>query len=318
MPPSTARSAAAQYNIASGTRLYLNYATATPSGDGTWSNNIFGAGTLELNSAQAVNASAQWGPNSDTATVFGPGFTGTLQVDNGRIDSSPAGLGGLSNIIINADGQFLAWSGTYSQSITIAGEGWGEAGYPGLAVGRKHSYDLGGPDYALADAGIEAQNGSVFTLSGAITGNHQVEFETGAGGPGIINLVPSGTTQNSYGSAQVNTGTTVIAGNQYAFSAGGLLMNGGVLQTNGFNFSFANLADTGAGGTVGNYSTTGTSAITVGTDNTSSTYGGTIVNGGAGDPGADQDRHGHADAQRHEHLHRRHDSRKRHVDPDQQ
>ena len=91
--------------------------------------------------------------------------------------------------------------------------------------------------------------------------------------------MPSGTTQNSYGSAQVNTGTTVIAGNQYAFSAGGLLMNGGVLQTNGFNFSFANLADTGAGGTVGNYSATGTSAITVGTDNTSSTYGGTIVDG---------------------------------------
>ena len=50
------------YNIASGARLYLNYATATPSGDGTWSNNIFGAGTLELNSAQAVNASAKWGP----------------------------------------------------------------------------------------------------------------------------------------------------------------------------------------------------------------------------------------------------------------
>ena len=81
-----------------------------------------------------------------------------------------------------------------------------------------------------------------------------------------------GTTQNSYGSTQVDVGATVVAGNQYAFSTGGLLMNGGVVETNGFNFSFANLS--GVSGTIGNYSSSAASTITVGADNTSTVYSG--------------------------------------------
>ena len=148
-------------------------------GDLTWSNDIAGAGTLELNSAQAVNGTAQWGQSTPSGTLFGPGFTGTLQVDNGRIDSSPVGLGGASNIIINANAQFLAWTDTYSQSITIAGNGWGETGFPGAlraAGGAVTTWT--GPITLSANAGIEAQNGSNVTLTGPVTGNYQVEFES--------------------------------------------------------------------------------------------------------------------------------------------
>ena len=266
------------YNIAAGGRLYLNYATAVPAGSLTWSNDITGAGTLELNSAQAVNGTAQWGQSTPATTVFGPGFTGTLQVDNGRIDSSEAGLGGASNIIINANAQFLAWSGTYSQSITIAGNGWGEAGFPGaLRAAGGVVTTWAGPITLSANAGIEAQNSANLTLTGPITGNFQLEFESA--GPGTINLAPSGTTQNSYGSSQVDAGTTVIAGNQYAFSTGGLSMNGGVVETNGFSFSFANLS--GFTGTIGNYSGSAASTITVGADNTSTVYGGALADGGS-------------------------------------
>ncbi len=265
------------YDIAAG-RLYLNYATAVPAGTFTWSNDIAGAGTLELNSAQAVNGTAQWGQSTPSSTLFGPGFTGTLQVDNGRINSSPVGLGGASNIIINANAQFLAWTGTYSQSITIAGNGWGETGFPGAlraAGGAVTTWT--GPITLSANAGIEAQNGSNVTLTGPVTGNYQVEFESA--GPGTINLAPSGTAQNSYGSTQVDSGATVIAGNQYAFSTGGLLMNGGVVETNGFNFSFANLS--GGSGTIGNYSSAAASTITVGADNTSTMYAGALLDGGS-------------------------------------
>ena len=265
------------YNIGAGGRLYLNYATAVPAGSLTWSNDISGAGVLELNSAQPVNGTAQWGQSTPATTVFGPGFTGTLQVDNGRIDSSEAGLGGAGNIIINANAQFLAWSGTYSQSITIAGNGWGEAGFPGAlraAGGAVTTWT--GPITLSANAGIEAQSGSTLTLAGPITGNFALEFESA--GPGTINLAPSGSTQNSYASTQVDNGTTVIAGNQYAFSTGGLLMNGGVVETNGFNFSFANLS--GLSGTIGNYSSSAASTITVGADNTSTMYGGALADGG--------------------------------------
>jgi autotransporter-associated beta strand protein len=264
------------YNIGAGGRLYLNYATAVPAGSLTWSNDISGAGTVELNSAQAVSGSANWGPNSPSSTVFGPGFTGTLQVDNGRIDSSPAGLGGVSNIIINANAQFLAWSGTYSQALTLAGSGWGETNFPGaLRAASGVVTTWMGPITLSANAGIEAQTGANLTLTGLITGNHQLEFESA--GPGTINLVPSGTAQNSYGSTQVDTGATVVAGNQRGFSTGGLAMNGGVVETNGFNFSFANLS--GLTGTIENSSSSAASTITVGADNTSTVYGGALADG---------------------------------------
>ena len=139
-----------QYNIAASGRLYLNYVTAVPAGTLTWSNDISGAGTLELNSAQPVNGTAYWGQG----TLFSSGFTGTLQLDNGRIDASEAGLGGTSNIIINADGQLLATTGTYSQSITIAGNGWGESGYPGaLRTAFNTAGDVGRSDHAFGERG---------------------------------------------------------------------------------------------------------------------------------------------------------------------
>jgi autotransporter-associated beta strand protein len=272
-----------QYNLATGAELYLNYATAVPSSNG-WSSNISGSGTVVLNSAQAVNGSANWGPNSATATVFYPSFTGTLQIDNGRIDISPAGLGGVSNIIVNggivSSGQFLAWSGVYDVPITIAGNGWGETGEPGaLRAAGGAVTTWAGPITLTANAGISAQDATSFTLTGPITGNYQVEFETATGFPGTINLVPSGTSQNSYGSTQVDKGATVIAGNQYAFSTGGLLMNGGVLELDGFNASFANLS--GTSGTIGNYG--GAAAtITVGADNSSTAYGASLVDGNGG------------------------------------
>ena len=264
-----------QYNIAAGARLYLNYATAVPASNG-WSSNISGSGTLELNSAQPINGTANWGPNSAAATVFGAGFTGTLQLDNGRIDASPAAMGGVSNIIINNGGQFLAWSGTYSMPITIAGYGWGEGGQIGaLRAAGNAVTTWTGPITLSSNAGIEAQAGSNFTLTGPITGNFQADFESNGGGTATV--APTGTSQNSYLSTGVNPGVTVVAGNQYAFSTGALLMNFGTMKLNGFNFSFAHVLGSGA---IGNYGGN-PATITVGGDNSSNAYGGTLIDGGA-------------------------------------
>ena len=84
---------------------------------------------MELNSAQAVNGTAQWGPNTSSETVFSNNFNGTVQLDNGRLDATPAGLGGVSDIIVNPDAQFMAWSGAFDVPITLSGTGWGETGY---------------------------------------------------------------------------------------------------------------------------------------------------------------------------------------------
>ena len=126
-----------------------------------------------------------------------------------------------------------------------------------------------------ANSGIYVQGYSTFTIGGSISGNFQSEFYADA--YGTLALTPTAGVQNSYGSTKISGAGVIIAGNQYALSTGGLLMNGGTLRSNGFNFSFANLS--GASGQIQN-SGTATSTLTIGSDNTSTSYGGTLANGG--------------------------------------
>jgi len=118
---------AGTYEISAGAKLYLDYATASGP---TWAN-ITGAGTLELNSAQAVDGSAAWGTLS-----FPAGFTGTLQIDKGRCEGPPSSLGGTTAVVVQNGAQFLAFDGTgngtsysYPQNFSLNGMGWGEINF---------------------------------------------------------------------------------------------------------------------------------------------------------------------------------------------
>jgi autotransporter-associated beta strand protein len=269
-------------SVPAGTRLYLNYATATPGGTGIWSSFVTGAGTLELQSAQGANGGANWGPNTAGSNPFNPAFTGTLLIDNGRVDSSPAGMGGISKMVIKNGAQFLAWSGTYTTPVEIAGNGWGEAGYPSaLRVAASSQATWTGSITLTANAGIYSQDGnSVFTLTGPITGPYECDFIRN----GPIVVQPAVAVQNSYGSTKIsNNGGTgvVLAGNPYAFSTGGLVMNGGVLALNDFNFTFANLSGT-TGSIINNSATAAVAVITVGTDGTSTSCAATLSDGNTG------------------------------------
>ena len=181
-------------NIGTGRTLLLDYATAVPAATGGWSSKITGPGTLRLDSAQAVNGSANWGPNSATATPFSPSFTGTLILDNGRIDSSPAGLGGITAITVNSDGQFLGWTGTYPQAFTLSGDGWGEGGQPGaLRSASGQNCVFNGAITLAGNAGLFTQDSTaVMTLNGVL------------GGTGSPTLYPrgkfnfNGTASNTY------------------------------------------------------------------------------------------------------------------------
>lgn len=158
--------------IGIGQTLLLDYAAAVQAGTGAWSSKIRGPGTLRLNSAQAVNGSANWGPNTSASVPFSASFTGALIVDKGRMDSSPAGLGGISGITINNGAQFLSWSGTYSQPFTITGDGWGEGGQPGaLRVAGGQNSAFTGNITLAGNAGLLTQDGnSVMTFNGSIGG----------------------------------------------------------------------------------------------------------------------------------------------------
>jgi autotransporter-associated beta strand protein len=159
-------------SIGGGRTLFLNYATAVQATTGGWASKMIGAGTIRLNSAQAVNGTANWGPNTSAASPFSAGFTGTLQVDKGRFDSTAAGLGGMTQVVIKSGAQFLAWTGTYPQAFTLTGDGWGESGYSGAlrAAGGQNSV-FNGNITLVGGAMLQGQDtGSLLTLNGAISG----------------------------------------------------------------------------------------------------------------------------------------------------
>ncbi len=189
-------------NITSGNTLLLDYATAISALSAGWGNKISGPGTLRIDSAQPVNGTANWGPNTSAATPFLPAFTGTLILDNGRIDSSATGLGGISAITLNNGSQFLAWTGTYSQPFTLTGDGWGEAGQPGaLRIAGGNNGTFNGQITLAGNASLNAQdNNSIFTINNSISGTGNLTLHT----RGKFNF--NGSTSESFvGNLNINT-----------------------------------------------------------------------------------------------------------------
>ena len=227
------------YAIGSGANLTLNYATATTP---PWAN-VTGTGTFELNSAQPVTGVANWGAVGLTA-----GFTGTLKIDKGRINSAPAGFGGATSLVIGDGAQFLGYDGTnggvahsFAQNISINGMGWGETG---LNFG------------ALRVSGMKA----TFTGNISLTGNSGLFTQTGQSNSEIIVAGSIGDGGAGYGLAIQASAkpVTLAGGNTYG---GGTTVNAGTLFVTN---------------TTG--SATGSGAVTV---NSGTTLGGTGSIGGA-------------------------------------
>lgn len=268
------------YTIPATGRLLIDNATAVSAA--TWGPKLSGAGLVELNTAQAADGSANWGPNLASANPIPGGFSGTIQVNRGRIDLSPTGVGGMTRIVLKDGAQFLGWAGNYPATLTaeIAGNGWGEAGQPGaLRIAGGNVGTWAGPIVLTANAGILSQaGGSVFTLTGSITGLYECNFIRN----GNIIVAPTAPVRNSYGSTRIgSSGGTgfVSAGNANAFSPGALVMDGGALYLNGFSFDFANLS--GATGEIRNNHATDPVTLTVGATG-DTVYAGSLINGGVG------------------------------------
>ncbi len=266
------------YEIAAGARLGIHSATAaTP----TWAT-ISGAGVVSLNSQQPVNGTAGWG---DLAVPVD--FTGTIRVEKGRVESRGADrLGGTSKIQILDGAQLLAFASDdpYTTDVEIAGNGWGEIGYPGslrLASGATATW--AGKVTLTADSGIQAQRGADFTITGTISGPFQSKFYVGdpAGENGTLRIAPAAAVQNSYAATLIDgrPGGAVIAGNSFAFSTGPLQVVNAVLKLNGNSFTFANLS--GTGGIIGNFHEMAPAVLAVGGDNSSTAFAGAITDGGA-------------------------------------
>ena len=235
-------------------------------------NSISGSGTISL----LGNGTSGYFPYQFTTSETG--FSGNVVVNNARLQGTLSNVGSAAMLYTvdngSDGGQVYGVSNTFTNPVTIAGQGWQEMRRAAGAL-RIENATWNGSITLSGNARIGSYGNYANYINGTITGPYQLEFWGGNGTPSYT-LTPSAA--NTYGSTVV-TVATVIAGNANAFSTGGLLMNSGILETNGFNFSFANL--NGQGGTVENNSSSTASTVTVGSDNTNTTYAGTLANGGA-------------------------------------
>ncbi len=235
--------------------------------------------------------------DSWSALTLNTNFTGTLNVNQARVEATTATtLGGTTKINVLAGGQ--VWGAiaaqTYHTPLTLAGNGWYDS--PGTEAGalRLAAATWSGNITLTANARISPTpaSGSA-TITGTISGaGFQLEVGNGgADGSGSLNLNPSSGV-NSFSalliSSSINPGAgvstnTVVAGNPNALPGGAapaaLTINGGTLELNNSSFTFANLS--GLSGAVGNFGATTASTITIGSDNSSTTYTGNVIDGGA-------------------------------------
>lgn len=205
--------------IDAGKTLSIERATVSPQNitNGGWTTRLRGAGTLRIDSS-ATWSGNNWGPDSGAATVYHPGFTGTLHVVRGRTDASPAGFGGVSTVKVGSGGQFLGWAGTYPQQWELAGAGAGEGGQPGaLRAAAGQNMNLTGGVILTGNAEILTQDtASVITFQQPITGVGDLTLHA----KGKFNF--PGSVSNSFnGNLTINTTAGAAASSTITFDKTG-------------------------------------------------------------------------------------------------
>ena len=135
---------------------------------------ISGNGTIELKDAQSSGSVLYPALTSSNSLAL---TTGTLQVEGrGVIQATPAGLGGVTAVVVNSSGQFWATDGgtsgaayTYMQNFSIAGNGSSSNG--ALRV-RGMNANFSGSIALTAGATLfaDAVPGTVLKVSGVISG----------------------------------------------------------------------------------------------------------------------------------------------------
>jgi fibronectin-binding autotransporter adhesin len=196
------------FSVAAGTVLKFNFVSNTSAYNFS---QITGAGTVELTSTNEFD----WSDNAlgSTAAAFSNSFTGTLQIDIGRVPS--ANLGGVTSVIVNSGGQFATYNngnGAYTQNFTIAGNYGVESGANGAIRAQNNTFT--GNIALSASATIVV--GGTSTIAGPISEN-SAGLSFTLGNPGGYNngaLILTGassytgSTTIAIGTLQLGNGTT--------------------------------------------------------------------------------------------------------------
>jgi autotransporter-associated beta strand protein len=258
------------------------------------------AGTLALSGATLGNTSNATTVNGATATLD---LGGTSQTQNGGV--SLQGGGAIQNGTLSSSGTFDMQSGTVSAALTGTGalqkttagtvtlsgsnlyDGGTALNAGTLAVGSNSALGTGDLTFANGTTLQAAANGlslaNAMTLNGTSTVDTQTNALTLLGnitGTGGLTKIGAGTLTlagpSTYtGATNVNAGT-LQAGVANAFSplSAFTVASGATLDFNGFDQNVGSLAGAGA-------VTLGSATLFTGSDNTSTTFSGTISGSGA-------------------------------------
>lgn len=252
-------------------------------GNANINNALGGSGTVNYMSAAG-------GTLTFATAAVSSNFTGTANlVGTIRVHAQSGNLGyGFGNgSTVNVPSGSQAWcdtsATTYNNVFNIAGTGWPGTS-PTTGAISVFNCTFNGLINLLADARI---SGTIAggTILCPITGPYQLEI-WGNIGSYVLNLGPTNGV-HSYNSTLITSGT-VRALNTNAISTGPLTMDMAAdLRLNGNNLTVSNLASissgqvpAGTGATIQNTHASTPATLTVGTDDSSTTFDGTFFNGG--------------------------------------
>ena len=219
-------------DVASGATVRVQRGTTTVAAG------FAGAGNVVFQGTGVTNQS------SFTLTGDSSSFSGPMEVNFGRLNTGTnvSGLG-TGPITVTDGGQVFVTTATFTNPLTIAGDGWAQGG-SGTKFGALRVYKGGnwaGDVTLAANARISGglSNGIV---SGKISGPYQVEFGP-AGQAGVVTLTNPG---NDY------AGGTLIAGGSLLIKAATALSTGPVAITSTVNDTLAFDFGDGSSETVAN------------------------------------------------------------------
>jgi autotransporter-associated beta strand protein len=213
--------------------------------------------------------------------------SGTFGLQSGTVSATLAGSGGVSKttsgtVILSGANTYGGGTNINAGTLTVGNNsalGTGDVTMAaGTTLGFSGNYTIANNFGLTGDPTFFVDTGNSGTISGVISDtspgpNAGVVEKTGAG-----TLILSGA--NTYSGGTTVSAGTLMAGSTTGFGSGrASVASGATLDINGHDVSIGSLADvSGAGGIVTNGDSVG-ATLTVGSDNTSTTFSGVIQDG---------------------------------------